>query len=211
MYSSLKFILIVLCFCKAALTSAQNNTFNVRVAPLALLDVYSGSCFRVGLELRVVGKNSLTIEGGGYLRKWNGMTNMKGHILEIGVRHYFSEVQNSIGRYIAVCGSYKEQSFVYQDSIMTSSPYFTEYKTQKYVTCVNVNIGQSFIRKQRILFDVYAGLGIRIKNVSSTLSSSEFELAQRYGDSQSLYFMVTPGKFVWPNVNLGLRIGYIIK
>jgi hypothetical protein len=211
MYSLLKFIFISLCTCYAHGTLAQYNNFNVRTAPFALLDVYSGSCLKVGLEFRVFGNNSMTLEGGSYLRNWNGMSNTKGHILEVGIRHYFSQEQNSIGRYIAVSGSYKEQSFEYRDSIMTSNPYFTEYKTQKYVTCVNVNFGQSYIRKQRILFDVYAGLGIRIKNIQSTLSAEEFELAQRYGDSQSLYFMVTPGKFIWPNVNLGLRIGYIIK
>jgi hypothetical protein len=93
------------------------------------------------------------------------------------------------------------------DSILVTPAYDLEYRTQKYVTCLNFNIGYLEVFYDRIVLDVFGGFGVRLKKVNTTMESEEFENAKYYNDSQSLYFIVRPGNFVSLNFNVRFRIG----
>lgn len=197
-------------FLYASLLFSQPGKLNLRFAPLALGDIYSGACIRGGAEIKVIENWSVSLEAGHYLNNFNGMKQIKGILTDLMVRRYFSSLDSASQIYFSINYTFKKQSFNYHDSILTILPYFVGYQTRKLINCINLNIGYYKVLKKRILLDAYAGVGIRMKVVDSTLTDSEFDKAKEYNDSQSLYFMVTPGKFFWPNLNLGIRVGYVI-
>ena len=204
-----KFICCLLSLFICSSATAQVSQFNLRVAPLSLIDFYNGATYKGGVEWNIVGKNAITIEGGGYLNNFNGLTNIDGYLIDIGVRHYLTSNNMQQSPYLAVNYFYKNQTFDYRDSIVIPIPYELNYTTSKQVHCINLNAGKVIVLKHHLLLDIYGGLGIRLKDVQSTLTEFELENAIEYNDSQSLYFLVTPGNFAYPNVNLGLRIGWI--
>jgi hypothetical protein len=188
---------------------AQVQGFNLRLAPIALIDFYNGATYKGGLELAVFNNNTITIEGGGFFNNFNGLTNINGYLIDVGFRHYLNSKTANHYPYFSVNYIYKNQSFDIADSIAGLVPYHVTYTTEKQVHCANLNVGKTIVIKQHLLVDVYGGIGIRWKDVNSSLSESELENAVTYNDSQSLYFLVTPGQFIYPNVQFGLRLGWI--
>ncbi|MCH2229236.1 MAG: DUF3575 domain-containing protein [Crocinitomicaceae bacterium] len=184
-----------------------SNKLSVRLAPLSLIDFYNGSCYKIGLEVSLFKSTSITADYGGYFKNFNVWKNYTGYNIDVGLKYYLKH-QLHQGFYISLNYFYKNQGFDYKDSIKeASSAYYTEYRTQKYVTCVNINIGMLNLYNKRFILDFFGGIGIRYKNVSSSISIDDLKNGIEYNDSQSLYFIVTPGEFIYPNINLGLRIG----
>lgn len=157
--------LLSLCTSISISTQAQTNNFNIRLAPLSLIDIYSGSCYKGGIELKIFKNNSITLEGGGYFRNFNGLKNIKGHVLDFGIRHYIENNLSNNGIYLSVNYFYKEQSFDYGDSILITPDYFKEYRVHKFVNCINLNFGICAISEQNLFIDFYAGIGVRTKKI----------------------------------------------
>lgn len=187
--------------------SEINNRFNIRIAPLSLIDFYNGSSYKLGFEAQPIKRFSITGDFGGYFKQFNARKNYTGFNIDLGIRYYLNRNKLNQGNYLSINYFYKDQGFDYHDSIQANPVYYSEYRTQKYVTCVNINYGWLKIYKNRLVIDFFAGIGIRYKKVNTTLALQELEKGQEYSDSQSLYFLVTPGKFIYPNINLGMRIG----
>ena len=203
-------ILILFCFnVKAQSDSIFSNKYSVRLAPLSLIDFYNGSCYKVGLEIPLFNNTSITADYGGYFKNFNVWKNYTGYNIDFGLKYYLKN-QLYKGLYVSLNYFYKNQGFDYKDSIQASTTYYTEYRTQKHVTCVNLNIGIVKLYSKRFILDFFGGIGIRYKNVNSSLPIDVLRNGIEYSDSQSLYFLVTPGDFVYPNINIGLRIGYRI-
>lgn len=181
-----------------------NNRFIIRIAPLALIDVYNSSNYKFGFEVQPFHRFAITGDFGGYFKTFNLWKNCTGFNIDIGFRYYLNRHRLNQRFYIALNYFYKEQGFDHDDSIIDVP--FT-YRTEKFVTCSNVNFGWVKIYKKRLVLDLFAGLGIRIKKVNSTVTHEELDKAKEYSDSQSLFFIVTPGKFIYPNLNIGMRIG----
>lgn len=204
-------ILIILLFLSSLIhgqsDSTVNNRLNVRIAPISLIDFYNGSCYKIGFEVQPLPRFSITSDFGGYFRNFNVWKNFSGFNIDIGLRYYLNRYSVKQRHYLSLNYFYKDQGFNYHDSILTIPAYYQDYRTQKYVTCVNVNFGWLKIYKKRIVLDLFAGLGIRYKKVNSTIDIQEIKKGKEYGDSQSLYFLVTPGRFLYPNINMGMRIG----
>lgn len=187
--------------------SSVNNRFSIKIAPLSLVDFYNGSSYKIGFEVQPISRFSVTADFGGYFRNFNAWKNYSGYNIDVGLRYYLNSHSVNQRYYLGLNYFYKNQGFDYHDSIQASPSYYTDYRTQKYVTCININFGWLKIYKTRFILDLFAGIGIRYKNVNSTLTLQELEKGKEYSNSQSLYFLVTPGKFIYPNVNLGMRIG----
>ncbi len=135
------------------------NFFNIRTAPLSLIDLYAGSCYKLGIEFKVKSKTSMTFEGGRYFKKFNGLSNITGQNIDIGIMHYIDHHIQNYGHYFSLNYFYKEQSFDYADTIIGTPNYYKTYRTQKFVTCLNLNFGWCQLTADRIFFDLYAGLG----------------------------------------------------
>ena len=187
--------------------SSFTNRLILKVAPLSLIDFYSGSSYKFGFEIKPISQLSITGDFGGYFRNFNVWKNYSGYNIDLGVRYYLKKNSLNERYYLGVNYFYKNQGFDYHDTIQSNIEYYTDYRTQKEVTCANVNFGWLKNYRQRLVIDLFAGIGMRYKKVDSTLTIEELEKGKEYADSQSLYFLVTPGKFIYPNINVGMRIG----
>lgn len=189
---------------------SQEFKIFVFTKPLSFIDFYSGSSYKGGIELKLSNKFHLVSSAGGYLKNFNTWKNFKGYNLNLELKYIttlFQLTDTNKRNYFSINYFYKTQSFNFQDSIQIDNPYIADYRTQKYVSALNFNIGQMFVYKEIIIFDFYAGIGIRYKNVKSSISLEELTKGYYYSDSQSLSFVVRPGKYFYPNFNVGMRLG----
>jgi hypothetical protein len=187
------------------------NTFNLRISPLSLVDFYSGACYKFGLECKVYRAYAITVEYGGYVPVFKKYANIKGSIINVGIRRYFWESDDHNGGYFSLNYQYKEQSFVYRDNFKSTSTYSKDYSVQKYVNCVNFNIGACAAYERSFVVDVYAGAGIRLKRVNSSVSLEELRSGEEYSGSPALRLMVKPGSFILPDLNIGIRVGLLLS
>jgi hypothetical protein len=163
------------------------------------------------LECKVFREYAITAEYGGYLPHFNKLVNVKGSLIEVGIRRYFWECYDHNGGYFSLNYRYKEQSFGYHDNFKSTIPYSKDYKVQKYVNCINFNIGTCSTSDRGFVFDAYVGVGIRIKGVGSSVSLDELKNGEEFSHSPALRFMVKPGSFIWPNLGIGIRVGFLLS
>ncbi len=187
------------------------NTCNLRTSPFSLLDFYSGSCYKIGLECKVFRQYAITVEYGGYLPDFNKLVDIKGSLIEVGLRRYLDNNYDHNGAYLSLNYRYKEQSFGYHDDFRSAIPYSKDYKVKKYVNCVNLNVGVCSVSERGFVFDLYAGVGIRMKSVRSSLSLDELKNGEAFSRSPVLRLMVKPGSFILPNLSVGIRLGILLS
>lgn len=217
--------ILVLCACLAygQRDSLRSNKFCIEIPPLSYIDVYSLPTYQVTAEMGLYRNFSLCIEGGGYFGI-NGsgvfssagrISDVKGYMAKAEIKIYTNAKHISNGSYISLEGVYKKQSFNWQDSIHLTPPYLTTFRDYKNIYCLNIKIGRSEIDKSGIIFDEYFGLGVRFRNVNSTLTPQQVG-ALKYDDDSNYDSGLTgqeviPGKNVYPNIVLGFKIGYCIR
>lgn len=177
----------------------------LQIAPLSLLDFNNGSCYKLGTEIRVTKRFYFSIDGGGYLPNFNVLKHMKGGNLDLRIKYRFPYSNSAV----SISYFYKKQSFEYHDSYQEDPDVPITVYTLKTVNCISLNyehrVGQLF-RKGYI--DVFAGLGIRFRDVKSSFETKhDFDRLVKGGDSQSLYLVLIPGQGLWMNLNLGFRLG----
>ena len=200
--------LLLLSFIAAGQPAKDSSKFGIRLAPLALVDFYNGSSYKAGFEIMITEKLAFTADIGGYFKNFNGFKNYKGHNLDFALRYYSSKSSNGERLYISLNYFYKNQAFDYSDTIQTrKTTTYEVYRTQKFVSAINLNVGLLKLYQNKCTIDVFGGVGVRYKKANSTLTLPDLENGLEYRDSQSLYFLVTPGNYIWPNLNLGLRVG----
>lgn len=206
----LAFLIFLLGFSKiAAADSIPKRRMALQIAPLALLDFNNGSCYKLGTEIRVSGRFYFSIDGGGYFPNFNVLKNMKGGNLDFRLKYRLphSNSMLSIGYF------YKKQSFEYHDAYQEEPDVPITVYTRKQVNCFSINFEQTvpFLKDERAYFNVYAGLGLRFRNVKSSFETHhDFDRLVKGGDSQSLYLVLIPGENTWLNLNFGLRVGFYL-
>jgi hypothetical protein len=173
-----------------------------------LIDFYSGSSYRGGMEFRIKSKIGVYLEAGGYFKNFNGLSNIKGYIIKTDLRWYFDTEEDL---YFSIGYLYKRQNYNTADSITIGNGYFKNYKVDKYINCVTLNFGQHYYLNQHFYLDFFGGLGIRYKNVHSDLAEEEKSKRFYYNDSMSLPLQHGDGKRFLPNFDLGLKLSFIIK
>lgn len=153
----------------------------------------------------------MMLEYGGYFPNFNGLRNLEGSLYNGEWRHYLlsKSVRNN-GVYLAADVFYKEQRFEYQDAFVDIPDEKVTIYTEKYVACFNINLGMCAISEKRLLLDFFVGLGIRNKVIHCSYAIDDLEKMREFRDSQSLHLLMAPGKFTYPNLNLGFRLGYRI-
>jgi hypothetical protein len=201
--------------------SLQNHRLSIEISPLSLLNGYEQS-YRIGLEVNLYKNLSVYIEGSGYFLINNNffdldgrLSNVKGDIIKCELKYYLNQYSEFKRNYLSVQGFYKKQSFDWQDSIHLTPAYLTTFRDFKNVYAFDIKYGQVITYKKRFIVDWYIGIGVRFKNVTSTLTSTQ-QAALEYDDdneydSDLLGDIVNPtGKSIVPDIDLGIRIGYLI-
>lgn len=189
----------------------SSNKVCIKIAPLALIDIYSGSSYRIGTEFKLYKNFSLALEGGGYLKNYNGMKDIKGYTFKTELKKYLKSKYENVGNYISLEYFYKRQSYNFSDSILIAPYYYKAYNVNKYITCLTIKYGVMAVSKSNFILDVFVGVGIRFKNVGCTLTEEEMKHRKDYNDSQSQPFMNGCDKVIYPNFDAGVKVGYRIK
>jgi hypothetical protein len=181
----------------------------IKVAPLALLGPYEGSSLRMGLEYPI-------------REDWSGYTELIHYFYNTGDgvklefkwwANSFQFDRHSLDRdYVSVEFFYKHQCYMTSDTIiMPNEKYNKTYNVNKSVECLTIKYGTQTVFKCGITIDVFAGLGIRVKQAGNTLSPEENENIQHWGDYGTNRIVNMAGNFVYPNFDAGIKIGFKLK
>lgn len=209
MKSALCFLICFICFANTAQVDSVPNRKRVslQIAPLALIDFYNGSTYKIGTEIRLSRNICISADLGGYFPSFNGLKNMKGGNVDFRIKYRFPNSNSCI----SVNYFYKKQSFEYHDSYKEEPDVPITVYTRKQVNCINVNYENKILDDKWGYINVFAGLGVRFRNVRSTFETHhDFDRLVKGGDSQSLYFILIPGQNTWLNFNAGLRLGFYL-
>nr|WP_294858435.1 hypothetical protein [uncultured Fluviicola sp.] len=180
---------------------------SLQLSPLALIDFYNGSSYRLGSQLIITKNIAISADCGGYFKNFNYLKNNKGFY---GLLAFKYRLPNSPQSWISLSYSYKQQSFDYHDSFLQDPETPIVVHVQKYVNCINLNYETNAILLRKSYINFFAGVGIRFRNVHSFQTKHEFDELKNGGDSQTLYFVLIPGKDTWFNLNAGLRLGFYL-
>jgi hypothetical protein len=192
-----------------------NRNLLVKIAPIALLDPYSGSSIRLGAEHKIKNNKAIYLELGAFLP--NSIYNSKsvknnaGFTIKSELKHYLYNQNCNSGVYCSFELNYKYQSYITSDSIQLQNTYLKTYPVKKHVFSALVNFGEIFIAKCGFIIDINVGLGIRYKNVKSSLNNHENDNVIKVGDYGTNIMANQSGSFFYPDINMGIRIGYCIK
>ncbi|MDR0803076.1 MAG: hypothetical protein LBE77_11080 [Fluviicola sp.] len=206
-------LLLICClFCSISKSRADSipasSRLAIQIAPLALIDFYNGSCYKIGTAVRLTHSLLFSADFGSYFKHFSGIKNNRGFLADFRFKYRFP------GKYSGISLSYfyKQQAFDYADFLKPSGTPIVVH-TQKYINCFSVNFEQDipFLKHERAYLTFFGGFGVRFRNaISSLISKHQFDLLQEGGDSQSLYFVLIPGKNIWLNLNLGVRVGFYL-
>ncbi len=205
------FFVFFLAFSKMAQADSipKKNRLSIQIDPLSLIDFYNGSNYKLGTEIKLFRNIYLSADFGGYFRNFNVLKNNKGFNADFRIKYQFPHSNSSI----SLGYFYKKQSFEYHDYYIDKPEEPIVVYTRKTVNCINLNFEQKFpfLKNQKAYVSLFAGLGIRFRNVHSTFEMKhDFDRLKDGGDSQTLYFVLIPGKDPWLNLNAGIRLGFYL-
>jgi hypothetical protein len=197
-----------------------DNKFCIKMAPLAIFDAYNGSALRIGIEKKIYQNHAAYLEFGTYLPLWRPYSadnaNTKGVIGSLEYKYYMNKIAFTSDLYFSAELFYKYQSYSAADSIDSNPDYLKKYDVSKNVASLNFKVGRLTVFKKGIkgfIVDLFAGTGVRIKNVSNTLS--DFENNNMIGigdyDINKQNNLGTGGWTIVPNLLVGIKIGYRLK
>lgn len=205
-------------FCLAQVdTTVIDNKICIKTNPLAFIDVYGGYSYRLGAEFKVIHNTAFSVELGKYYGlgpKLSLKIHPNGFIIRPEIKCYLNKYKLSTGSYISLDVFYKKINFDYTDSIrLPSTPTFEkQYSIWKDIYGINVKLGTLIVHKNKLVVEWYFGGGVRFIKGHNSLTSDEDKnvlTGEGHGDLIGDGQRVIKG--VWPNLIIGLKIGYSVK
>lgn len=196
-------VLLIACFNAVAQEAIKEDHFPFKTALKINLNG-----LKVGLEQRLY-KNLTAQFEVGYI-------GTKATILKPQIRFY-KKLFNDQSAYIGLAYLYKHQETTYNDSIISKnnngeySKYTKDFTVNKYIHAITINGGyyyNTYIFKQKCLFEVNFGLGIRYKKSSryGLLPNEEIDLSEAMFIRPARY-LETNGAFkIYPELNINLSL-----
>ena len=187
----------------------------IKISPFHLIDPWDGTACKIGAEFKIHEKISEYLEYGRYfpqLTIWGSLENNKGFTAKAETRMYWNPKEKNSRSYVSIELLYIDQSYARSDSIEIKPipRYNKKYSLSKKVIGLYANIGQTGIYKRRLIIEGFIGLGVRFKNVTCTLTQEEAD-HRNFGDWNNPDSWVNKcGKFITPDFNFGILIGYKI-
>lgn len=191
--------------------SLIDNKFCLKIAPLSLLDIYSGTSVRVGVEYKLKKNFALYNEIGTYIPNANGMHNNYGGLVKIEFKTYLNRDWQTSGSYISAELFYKHQSYYTYDSIYSPMKYNKDYYVAKDVGCFTIKYGFLKVLKYNFVIDGFVGLGARQRFITNTLTSDENKNIMSDNDYNTNIAKNQAGTYTWLNFDAGIKIGYRFK
>lgn len=211
----MKFVFLIpilfLFFCgQSQIDTLKDIKLAVKLAPLATIDLVTKTSYRGGVEFKVSRNKSIYIEGGGFFPNYNA-SNVKGFLIKIEPKVYFSYFGRCNGEFISVEYMFMKQSYDYTDSIKLNGGYLKDYRINKTINCINLKFGKTIVFKRNFLIEWSFGLGARFKIANSTLTNEEADNRYYGGDpaaSMINQFNNKIGHRTALNISGGLKVGY---
>ena len=185
-----------------------DNKLCLKIAPLAYLDIYGGMSPRLGVEYKLKNTLSLYHEIGTYFPNPNGMHQNKGFLIKNELKKYLNKNNLSTGDYLSAELFYKHQNYFTNDTI---SGAYKNYHVSKDAACLTIKYGMLSVIKYNLVFDVFAGVGLRYKITTSSLTEEENRSIVPNGDYHINVLLNKAGTFIIPNFDAGIKIGYRLK
>ncbi|MFI5151133.1 MAG: hypothetical protein ACHQRM_15480 [Bacteroidia bacterium] len=215
--SFLLFCMLLCSFARGQKDSIFDSRFMLKFAPIALLEPFSGPCFRLGAEWKYKSNISAGIECGAYFPFpydpiWSYINS--GFTTKLEMKYYRNKEQQCGGGYYSLELFYKYQAYPTSDSInltMTSHPYPRDYWVYKNITCLTFKWGKTMLWGKHLITDVYFGLGVRYHYAVNGLSAEENQHIKSSSDYGPNIMESMAGSIWYPNVDMGVKIGYRIK
>lgn len=191
--------------------SLADNKFCLKIAPLSLLDIYSGTSVRVGVEYKLKKNFALYNEVGTYIPNANGMQNNYGGLVKIEFKTYLNRGWQTSGSYFSAELFYKYQSYYTYDSIYSPPKYSKDYYVAKDVGCFTLKYGFLKVLQHNLVIDGFFGLGVRQRFVTNTLTSDENKNILPDNPYNTNRAKNQAGIYTWLNMDAGIKIGYSFK
>jgi hypothetical protein len=185
------------------------NRICIKTAPFAFIDVYNGSSPRIGMEFR--SKSSVYAiynEIGTYFRNSKEKSNIEGFLVKCELKKYIKKFTN---KFFSIEFFYKHQSYDTFDSIEIQPYYLKYYHVSKNVYCLTFKYGSTQMGNNRFIGEAFVGIGIRYKLTKSTLTHDENNYIMPSVWHPRNIMINQAGHFLYPNIDLGIKIGYCIK
>lgn len=187
-----------------------DNKFRLKIVPLSLLDIYSGTSVRVGIEYKLKRNFALYNEIGTYIPNANGMHNNYGGLIKIEFKIYLNKTGQSSGHYTSAELFYKHQSYFTYDSINGPIKYQRDYYVAKDFGCFTIKYGFLKVLKCNLVIDTFIGLGVRQKFIYNTLTLYENENIIAESNNTNV-LKNQAGTFTYLNFDAGIKVGYRFK
>jgi hypothetical protein len=172
--------------------------------------MYAGPSVRCGIEYNLKGDDwSLYHEAGYFLFN-------RGFLLKTEAKKYLDAGGINEGTYLSMEFYYKYQQYEATDSISDFvnnkfKPYQKNYQVLKHVECFTVKFGSMNVYKRGLVADWFVGAGLRFKQARSGLTSRENENIMDSSDYGPNVFSNEAGFKVYPNIDMGVKIGFRVK
>lgn len=198
------------------------NRFSLKLTPLALIDIYGGNSYRIGSEFRLKNNIAASLEYGKYFSySAKGFfepvkIGTRGNIIRAEVKYYRNKDKLCSGDFFSIEYLYKNTSFNFRDSISSGSKptYEKQYTIYKEISCLTFKLGNLTVFDNHLLFEWYAGLGLRFYTCGhNTLTEEENKsvlTGEGHGDLVGDAMRVNAVKLL-PNLSLGIKVGYQFK
>jgi hypothetical protein len=181
--------------------------FSVTFAPVALIDVYAGSSYRIGIRIRPTQDFLLSADYGTYFEKFSERftfwEELEGQNFRCQPMVYpFEDKRYSLG----IEYHYKEQHFCYHDSI-PDEPRFKAQVDKRIQSLHLIGAFDHFV-SSRFFFNFQLGLGIRHQD---TVNSHHYSLTDsvEWWDSMSAITIESANRYV-PSFSGAFRLGFVL-
>lgn len=180
----------------------------IKAAPISLLNGYDGPSARMGVEYKLKDNFNLYNELGYFFYN-------TGIITKVELKKYVSNLYAesfimSSREYISFEFAFKRQEYGTGDSIYgNAGQYYKDFNVRKSVECLTVKYGTLLVYKRGLTIDLFIGAGIRLRQGCNTLEKSEsIKSSSDYGPN---VFTNYAGRMIFPNVDIGVKIGFGVK
>ncbi len=182
--------------------SLRRNSFFIE--PVALVDIMNGLSLRVGAEYGVGRSWALAGTGGYYF------DTKKGWIGKIEVKKYLKQPGKTGDlRYFSTECYYRTTTYRQLDSfrIPGIADYGKDYTIDKHIAGICLKYGAVRLLAHKVVLDYYAGIGVRYRAATATISDMEYEHIDYNLESMIFPYTSAISKKMRPDITLGIRLG----
>ena len=212
----MKFILLLICFtvnsCFSQTDSIeiQDQRLSVKISPLSFITLYTGPCAKLSLEYKVKNNIAFQNEFGLFFYSSTGWET------KFEVKRYFDYPGITAGNYFALEGFYKYQTYTTPNIADTTDPYeddviLAPFDVTKKVQSFTFKYGWLNVFKYGFLVDAYCGLGIRFQQTKNSLSVEDNANIPATSDYGPNLIMDQARNRIYPNLLVGVKIGFRIR